>query len=299
MDMMDKILYSYKNGNTTVTIYEDGTKVREFEDTPQIDFMESMDVKITNYCDLNCSFCHEMSTTKGKHCDVDTLIEVLDNANLPKGIELALGGGDPISHPELPELLTKLYNRGFICNLTVNQQHLKKHKDLLIELLNNNLIKGLGISINNNDFTVISELMTYTNNIVFHLIAGVNNINIIDSLMILPYCKVLILGYKYYGRGVKYQDAHSKEVTETLQEWFTLLPKYLGKCTLSFDNLAIEQLNVRRLFTEEGWKMFYMGDDFTFTMYIDAVEEMYAPTSRDGNKVSFKEKSLLEYFKGN
>jgi hypothetical protein len=50
------------------------------------------------------------------------------------------------------------------------------------------------------------------------------------------------------------------------------------------------------LFTTEGWDKFYMGDDFCFTMYIDAVKQEYAPTSRDANRMSFDEISLTDYF---
>lgn len=61
--------------------------------------------------------------------------------------------------------------------------------------------------------------------------------------------------------------------------------------------MGIEQLKVKRLFTDVGWKKFYMGDDFCFTMYIDAVKQQYAPTSRSLGRVSFKQTTLLEYFK--
>lgn len=61
------IINTYKNGNTSVTLYNDGTKVREYEGTPNIVHPESIDVKITNYCDLGCAYCHESSTTEGKH----------------------------------------------------------------------------------------------------------------------------------------------------------------------------------------------------------------------------------------
>ena len=93
MDMINNVIASYKNGNTQVTILSDGTKIREFEETPEIEFMESIDVKITNYCDLNCPFCHEQSSVNGKHADIDKLIQLLDDANLPRGIELSIGGG--------------------------------------------------------------------------------------------------------------------------------------------------------------------------------------------------------------
>ena len=40
--MNNKILSKYNNGNTVVTIFEDGTKIREFEDgvKPFSDFTE-------------------------------------------------------------------------------------------------------------------------------------------------------------------------------------------------------------------------------------------------------------------
>ena len=101
------------------------------------------------------------------------------------------------------------------------------------------------------------------------------------------------MGYKTFGFGVDY---FNDSVKNELQRWTASLRKYIGKCTVSFDNLAIEQLNVRKLFTVEGWSKFYMGDDFCFTMYIDAVKQEYAPTSRSSNRKSFDEISLINYF---
>ena len=82
--------------------------------------------------------------------------------------------------------------------------------------------------------------------------------------------KLLFLGYKTFGRGVNY---YSEDVKNNIDVWYKILPSFLGKAIISFDNLAIEQLNVKRLFTPKGWSKFYMGDDFTFTMYIDAVKD--------------------------
>ena len=75
------------------------------------------------------------------------------------------------------------------------------------------------------------------------------------------------------------------------------LPIYLDAMHLSFDNLAIEQLNMKRFFTDAGWERFYLGDDFSFSMYIDAVRKEYSPTSRtfEGRK-PLVGIGLLEYF---
>lgn len=281
----------YHNGNTTVTIMSDGTKIREYENAPEIFHPESIDVKITDYCDMGCAYCHESSTIKGVHADLNKLLNIFEG--LPPGVELAIGGGNPLSHPNLIEFLQTLKEKGLIANITINQGHLKTYQDMIVYLIKNELVKGVGISITNNNFSYIKPLLEITDNIVYHIIAGVNKVEIIEKLIELGKCKVLILGYKLFGFGVKY---HSKEVDNELKKWYKILPTFVGKCTLSFDNLAIEQLKVRRLFTHDGWNKFYMGDDFCFTMYIDAVKQQYAPTSRSNKRKYFSEYSLLDYF---
>jgi len=51
------VLNKYINGNYTVTIFDDGTKEREYEGIPVPKWPESCDVKVTDYCDANCPFC--------------------------------------------------------------------------------------------------------------------------------------------------------------------------------------------------------------------------------------------------
>ena len=120
-----------------------------------------------------------------------------------------------------------------------------------------------------------------------------NNVFELDSLNSIGNCKVLILGYKNFGRGVYY---YSKEVDRNIELWQEQLPLYLGKFSISFDNLALEQLNVQSMISKNVWDSFYMGDDFSFTMYVDAVKQEYGPTSKSLDRVSFNEMSLFEYF---
>jgi len=294
---MTEHLYKYKNGNVDVTILKDGTKIRKFDGDPAIRFPESIDCKITNYCDMNCQYCHEESDVNGKHADLYVLKQHL--LDLPSGIEIAIGGGNPLSHPDLVTFLNWLRNRGIIPNLTVNQNHISQYHDLLITLLTNEFIFGLGISITNDNFDVIKDLMKYSNNIVFHLIIGIHDIDILNKFNELPYNKTLLLGYKTFGNGVDYYEKKSVLIKNNIDRWYKYLPKYFNTHHFSFDNLAIEQLKIKRYFTEKGWNQFYMGDDFTNTMYIDAVEQQFAPTSRSPERTSFKDISLIEYFQQN
>lgn len=288
-----KELASYKNGNTEVVIMEDGTKIRTYCDSPAVNHPESIDVKITNYCDMGCPYCHESSTKKGVHGDLNKLLDVI--SELPAGVELAIGGGNPLAHPDLIPFLKELKLRRLIPNITINQGHLKKYQLLIHSLIDERLVYGIGISITSNNYKYIPPILAKSNNVVYHIIAGVNDISVFDQLAALGDSKFLVLGYKNFGFGVGY---YSVAVNIRLQQMHKALPTLLQKYSMSFDNLAIEQLKVEKFLTKDAWEAFYMGDDFTFTMYIDAVKQEFAPTSRTNKgRNSFSDCSLLEYFK--
>ena len=298
------ILFSYINGNVKVEIHDDGSKIRTYDGIANPVHPESIDVKITNYCDGGCEYCHEKSTKLGAHGNLKQLAEVL--SELPSGVEIAIGGGNPVSHPDLKEFLTTLKRQGIIANITVNQKHIKSSTDILLNLINEKLIYGLGISYNSIDnINDIVPLLEATNNIVFHVIMGVNEVSDVDVLKEFcdkynKTCNILVLGYKEYGFGKKYYLRKS-HIETNKYEWYTNLALHFKQpgLVLSFDNLAISQLNIRRYFTDAAWNEFYMGDDFVFTMYIDGVEGKYAASSTSSERVNFEDSSLLEYFQKN
>ena len=165
-----ELLGRYKNGNFFTTILSDGTKIRETEDDEFIpDHAENMDIKITNYCDMGCPFCHEGSTTDGKFGDI--LNEKFINTLHPCQ-EVALGGGDATSHPDLIPFLQKLKDRKIIVNMTVNQIHFEKKQELIRKLVDEKLIYGLGVSLVNPTEKFIELIKKYPNAVI-HVITGV------------------------------------------------------------------------------------------------------------------------------
>jgi organic radical activating enzyme len=224
--------------------------------------------------------CHENSDKSGKHAILENYYFILEQ--LPAGAELAIGGGNPLDHPNLITFLEKAKKEGIICNITVNELHLKKFKNLITKLVNEDLIKGLGITYSGRQKKELEYFSKLTNNLVFHVIMGVHELSCLDEIQ--KYSnKVLILGYKEFRKG---KDFYSEEVENKKYKWYTRLPIYFNKMTLSFDNLAIEQLNLKRWLTNESWNKFYMGDDSTFTMYIDAVENKFASSSTHKDRFS-------------
>lgn len=268
-----KLLGVYKNGNYNVVIFDDGTKIRKTEENEfKAEFPECMDIKITNYCDMGCPYCHEDSNTEGKHGDILSA-KFIDS--LHPYTELAIGGGNPLSHPDLKEFLIRLKAKKIIANMTVNQTHFLKNKALLKALVDMDLIKGLGISFIKPTEELIEALKEFPN-AVLHVINGVVNYMDLKELFDNDF-KILILGYKEFRRG---KEFHSSEIEYKKTIIYDKLEEIVNRFkVVSFDNLALKQLDVKRLMTEEEWQKFYMGDDGKFTMYIDMVNEKFAQCS--------------------
>lgn len=275
----------YQNGNYTVTIYEDGTKVRENDlDNLTPEFPENIDLKITNYCDMNCPMCHENSTIYGHHGDILNA-KFIDS--LRPYTELAIGGGNALAHPDLSTFLIKLKAKNIIPNLTVNLKHFVENYDFLKVLLDTKLIYGLGVSVPNDANEEDLLLLKDFDNIVVHVINGIVSIDLLNKLNKIGGLKVLILGYKTLRRGENYKKQNNKEVNRNMDFLYKNLGLILNISTfkvVSFDNLALEQLNVKNILNKDKWNKLYMGDDGSYTMYIDAVTEEYAMSSTSLNR---------------
>ena len=278
-----ELLGNYQNGNYTVRIYDDGTKIRENGlDFFKPDFPESIDIKITNRCNKMCKFCHEASTPDGKHGDILNL-PFLDT--LHPYTELAIGGGDPLSHPDLIPFLEGLKERRLIPSMTVNQTHFLENVRLLEELSRRKLLYGLGVSfISGTSKDELGRMICALNglpNAVIHVINGVISIEELRDLAFRD-LKVLILGYKKFRRGERNWEIHEDDISLKQRMLFNELPNIVQSGwfhTISFDNLAVEQLGVRRLMDDASWERFYMGNDGSHTMYVDAVAREYAVCS--------------------
>lgn len=271
-----KVLDVYKNGNARITLFDDGTRVIDLPDDEKlkVDFPLSMDCKITNNCPMGCPMCHEKSVPNGEHGDIMNT-KFIDK--LHKGTEMAIGGGAVTSHPDLIPFLKKLKVLGIRPSITVHQKEFENNEELIKELIDEQLIYGLGVSFFNENDETWQKLKKYPNTVV-HLINGIHNKNVFDYLSNKD-MKILILGYKDFGRGHDFINIDS--TIETKKSWLNEhLKDYIGKFkVVSFDNLAIKQLEVDKILSKDEWDEFYQGDDGTATMYVDLVKKRFAKTS--------------------
>lgn len=281
---MKKLLSKYRNGNYNVAIFDDGTKIRYNNSNSLIpEFVESMDMKISNYCPFNCPMCHEKSSEDGEYGKIlhHPFIKTLHS-----GTELALGGGAVTYHPDLVPFLEELKEQGVLPSITINQREWEETK--INYLINNQLIYGLGVSFTNVDDEVWDKILSYPNAVV-HLIAGYHSRDVFEYFANKG-TKILILGYKNWGRGEDYFKNYSNQIMVRMRELKEILPTLFTRCkVVSFDNLSIKQLDIRTVIGEEKWKEFYMGDDGQYTMYVDMVKQECAKSSTSPDRLPLSE----------
>ena len=115
------LLHEYINGNYTIKLYDDGTKERIYDSDPCPIFPESMDVKITDYCDANCQFCFH-----------------------PESNVLTLNGNKPISEIKIGESVYSFNEQKNKVELSIVENIIAKNVDedlVVIELENGKIIK--------------------------------------------------------------------------------------------------------------------------------------------------------------
>lgn len=211
---------------------------------------------------------------------------------------MLFGGGNPIEHPDLIPFLNKLKEKQVIANMTLRDTDVLDNIKLVKELIDNNLITALGISCSDVSMTLECVKQLNNDNVVIHLICGIVKISELQRLSDeSSNLKILLLGYKKNtGRGIEYYSRNKLRIEFNISNLRKLLPYFLNKFqVVSFDNLAINQLNVKKLLSEDKWNEFYMGEEGQHSMYIDLVKEKFAMNSTSKTRYPLKD-DFVEMF---
>lgn len=270
--------YRYRNGNAVVLIDpEDGSRIIHTDDDDiDLEFPLNIDVSIGRRCDGGCAFCYEGATPDGPEAD---LSDVPFLESLHPYTEIAVNGDSLLNEGLLP-FLEQLKERSIIANMTVNQIHFERKEDLIADLINRKLIHGLGVSLRNPTPEFIKRAQKYLN-LVVHTIVGVHGPHDYVSL-----CgkglKVLILGYKDKGRGHDYLA----NANESIISNSNYLKREIGNIlesnwypVVAFDNLALDQLDVKSCVSADVWERYYQGDEGSASMFIDLTDKTFGISS--------------------
>ena len=276
------LLSEYRNGNYNVKLYDDGTKVRETEGDEFIpDFAECIDITISTRCNHGCEYCYAGCTPDGKRADLKAFEPLLNTIH--EGTEIAINVNGSEDPEALRAFLEYLRDRKVIVNATIRQDDFEKHREKLLEFEDEHLVYGVGVSL----LDPTPEFITYAKefpNLVIHVINKIVTPQQIDALAGND-LRLLILGYKTVGRGVAYLNSDGDRISWRGEYLHDHISQYFDAFkVISFDNLALEQIEIRRFLTDEEWNRFYQGDEGTSTFFLNLAEGYFARDSLTPNK---------------
>lgn len=88
---------------------------------------ELADISISNHCTKGCDFCYRSSSNNREWMSVEDYCHVLDNMHHPQYgnvFQVALGGGEPLEHPDFIRIIDETVRREIVPNFTTNGLHL-------------------------------------------------------------------------------------------------------------------------------------------------------------------------------
>ena len=294
---MSELLGEYKNGNYNVRIYSDGTKIRETEEDDFIpEFPECMDVNISTVCHNNCDWCYANCSPNGKHADLRGYIDKGFFDGIHPYTEIAININSEF-HPDLDYFLTELKQRNIIVNATVNQRDFEKNIKRFKQLTKDHLLWGIGVSLNIVTEDFIEDIKQFPNAII-HIINGIVRPDQIKELSNND-LKLLILGYKEIGRGIDWYSKTGQQIKRR-QDWINDNLRIMANKfeVISFDNLALEQLDVSSLLTEEEYNERFLGDDGFTSFYLNLVNDTFSLNSLSSEDKAYPigKKTVMDCF---
>ncbi len=101
---------------------------RVLPDNPQYaPWPELADISISNHCSKECGYCYRDSKRNGSFMSVrqyERVLESLQSERWGNVFQVALGGGEPLEHPQFKEIIERTHEKGIVANFTTNGVHL-------------------------------------------------------------------------------------------------------------------------------------------------------------------------------
>ncbi len=299
------------DGNNKFTFFnkKTGTKVRfSFEENVNYEKSitpELVDIKITDYCPFGCKFCYMGSTTKGKHADLNTVKEILNLLSNLNVFEVALGGGEPTLHPNISEIIEYGHAKDLAVNITTYNSKIFNNKKLLKQFVDRK-ISSVGFSINKIEdvdkllglINVVENCINKNKNkffivrdyLIAHIVLGAHDYETFYKMIekcLENNIRILFLGPKHVGFGKEYKFYDIGKQMQYI--WLRYdNSKYNGNSNVKIKMFSIDTKFIQLSKLDDFKKYFDIRkinstlitpEEGKFSMYIDCVEKLMAPSS--------------------
>lgn len=278
-----------------------GTKIHFFDSPINFDEYiasapELVDIKLTDWCDLACKFCYQDSTKKGLHAPFEAIKAIIDDLSRAGVFEVALGGGEPMSHPQFGQILRYCVSKNIVPNFTT-----KNYKALVSPEFKEyaDICGSVGISIATPDD--VADLMQYDDKIAVHssklslqVAMGAQSPGDFASMLMMleearAFRGLIMLGYKDTGRGHRakgnrWYEPGRVDGDDPIKMFKTFLSRrrkalpWGGEMPLSMDTEMVRSTS-ELLVKHDVRSELYMKNEGRVSCYIDAVSMRIAPSS--------------------
>ena len=238
---------------------------------------ELIDIKLTDYCPVGCHYCYQGSTVKGKHADKGTVESFIYQLGRMGVFEVAIGGGDPTTHPDFADFLWQFTREGVVPNFSTQLWDWMDNPKILQAVQEN----CGAVALSTQDPEAARKWFERTKELGIrghvHYVLGLNPLSNLQKLLKDKEGGYLVLlAYKAMGRAegkapidyVGWQDVVRKAKNgNNGYAW-----------TIAVDSFLVD--DVAAGFTrDEVPAVLYEKADGCFSMYWDAVEQEYAAHS--------------------
>jgi hypothetical protein len=273
-----------KQRHAKVTLSFEGTGAAVDSVHYEVDSPELVDIKITDYCERNCAFCYQGSTINGKHASFEEIKKIADALSKAKVFEVAIGGGEPTSHPQFVEIVTYFKDKGIVPNYTTRMATEPFQK----------MFKELRYGYGERALSVDS-LSEYTENKghhgYFHIIPDLWPMEELEALLSNKqnhyYNCLIFLGLKTVGRmsGKKGGPKHDKQkIKEMIMNAVAPASDETEAFRIGVDTKFAQDYEVETWGISET--LFYTQEG-RYSMYIDAVTKTFGKSSFDESLIPY------------
>lgn len=202
---------------------------------------ELVDISISNHCSKGCDFCYRDSKPDNSFMTIEDYRFALSSLNHPKYgnvFQVALGGGEPLEHPNFMEIINITREFNIVPNFTTNG-------DSITESLAKELSNKVGaIALSSNNIEEIEDTnidIFIDNNIRTNIHYVVDNTNVGQAINILKgkfnsklvgVNAIVFLTFKPSGRG---SDELTLKLNNELSTFLDLIDKNNCSCSIGFD----------------------------------------------------------------
>jgi MoaA/NifB/PqqE/SkfB family radical SAM enzyme len=283
---------------------------RSDKETKKSSFPELVDLKITDHCDYGCKFCYQSSTKEGKHATIENIENTIKILAGSGTMEIAIGGGEPTTHPDLLKILKNIRSYNMAACFTTKNFTLHEHPEFLeIMKASNSIAFSCNSIAEIEKVKIIKDAMNGLEGLSYELMPKIY-IQMIPELMTdLNFEKALkcvsemyntpvtLLGYKDFGFG----ESYAPKNRFSNSEWIKTIKNYSEKENIKFgiDSVLVSKWK-KELIENCVDPLALVGEEGKFSCYFDAVKMTIHKSSfsKDaGIQLTGQEKDIKEQFK--